>query len=105
VLRTAQSKAVAEETTYRVDFTAPRTLEVFRFNGSAYVRTQRATLPGTSPSFGTRAFVKRDGSTSQSAFFYARGTASAGSVTLQKQGTASATRIDVVGLTGRVNAG
>lgn len=102
-LRAAQSSALAEETTYRIDFVAPRTITTLRFNGTAFVQTASSTLPGNAASITSRNFSKRNGSASQSAYFYARGTASAGQLVLSKTGTSTTARIDVEGLTGRVN--
>lgn len=102
-LRQAQLQAVSQETTYRVDFSG-RTMKIYGFNGSTYLLSQTLTLPGSAATFGTPSFTKSDGTTSTSAWFYARGTASDGTVSLTRTNTGGHTYvIDIEGLTGRVN--
>lgn len=107
VLRTAQGSAVAEETTYRVDFSVGgRSITTYRWNASlatpAFVKVKTTTLRGSSPTFTSPAFTKRSGGTSISAYFYARGTASDGQVVIAKSGTSKRLTVSVEGLTGRV---
>lgn len=106
-LRQTQLQAVAQETSYRVDFAVGgRTMKIYRFDASsnAYVLSQTVTLPGSAASFTSPSFTQSNGAASTSAFFYARGTASDGTVTLTRTNTGGRTYIvNIEGLTGRVN--
>lgn len=102
-LRLAQAGAVAEETSYRVDFTVGgRVVKLYRFDGTSFQLVKTTTLPGKSAVLGSPVFRKRDGTSSTSAYFYARGTASDGQVEVQKSGTSKKYVVQVEGLTGRV---
>ena len=107
-LRQTQLQAVAQETTYRVDFTVGgRTFKVYQLTDATagtYTLVQTVNLPGTAATFASPSFTQKDGTASTSAWFYARGTASDGTVTLARTNTGGhAYVINVEGLTGRVN--
>jgi type IV fimbrial biogenesis protein FimT len=109
-LRQVQLQAVAQETMFRVDFAVGgRTMSVYRCDvntdGSCAWALSKATkLPGSAATFSSPSFTTRDGAASTSAYFYARGTASDGSVTLTRSNTGGQTYVvNIEGLTGRVN--
>jgi prepilin-type N-terminal cleavage/methylation domain-containing protein len=110
-LRQVQLQAVAQETSYRVDFAAGgRTISVYRCDLTppattcTYTLTHAVTLPGTAATFSSPSFTQSTGAASTSAYFYARGTASDGSLTLTRTNTGGPTYIVTIeGLTGRVN--
>jgi len=107
-MRRIQLQAVAQETTYRVDFTVGgKTFKVYQLTDATagtYTLTQTVSLPGSAATFASPAFTMKDGTASTSAWFYARGTASDGTVTLTRTNTGGhAYVINVEGLTGRVN--
>ena len=104
VLRNAQMRATAEETTYRVDVdVAARTLTVSRFDGTGYVPRTTSALVGAGLRVDEAGFLDRLGATSSSAYFYARGTASPGRVVVTRAGRDLEKVITVEGLTGRVS--
>ena len=101
-LRRAQVRSVAEETTYRVDFAADGTgATAYRFNGSSYDQDQTVEVPSSSITYTGPAFLDSDGGSGTSVFFYARGSASKGSVAVVR-GEKTYT-IEVEGLTARVS--
>jgi prepilin-type N-terminal cleavage/methylation domain-containing protein len=110
-LRQVQLQAVAQETKYRVDFAVGgRTLTEYRCDITppattcTYSFTKTVTLPGTAAKFSSPSFTTNLGAASTSAYFYARGTASDGTVTLTRTNTGGQTYvINIEGLTGRVN--
>ena len=108
-LRRAQLQAVAQETTYRVDFAVGgRTMSTYRCDNSTgtcvFTLTKTVTLPGTAAAFASPSFTQNNGTASTSAWFYARGTASDGTVTLSRTNTGGSTYVvNIEGLTGRVN--
>jgi hypothetical protein len=101
VLRNAQTSAVAENITYRVDI-ATNKATTYRLGATAQVKqlvkidTSSVTLTGAS-------FVDSTGATSTSIFFYPRGSASKGSVKVVRSGRAKVYTISVEGLTARVS--
>lgn len=104
LLRNAQLRAVAEETTYRVDVdAAARTVQVHRFTGVSYVLRSSTTLAGSSVLVQAPAFRDKAGTITPSAYFYARGTASPGGVTVASASGDRRHVISVEGLTGRVS--
>ena len=104
VLRNAQLRAAAEETTYRVDVdVATRTLGVYRYDGAGYVHRSSSALEGASLRIDEAAFTDKLGATTTSAYFYARGTASPGKVVVSRDGSAVQHVITLEGLTGRVS--
>lgn len=101
-LRRAQVRSVAEETSYRVDITATKAT-MYRFNGTSYVAglvvkpmSSRITYTGAS-------FTQPSGATGTSVYFYARGSATKGSVTVSRSGTSKTYTVNVEGLTARVS--
>lgn len=105
VLRTAQTRATAEETTYRVDVDATvKTLTVFRFDGSTYIQRSISALDGGTVLLQQVAFTDKNGASTSSAYFYARGTASPGKVVVALKGRSQQRVITVEGLTGRVSS-
>jgi prepilin-type N-terminal cleavage/methylation domain-containing protein len=110
-LRRAQLQAVAQETTYRVDFAVSgRTMSVYRCDIVApattctYSLTKTVALPGAAATFASPSFTTNLGAASTSAYFYARGTASDGTVRLTRTNTGGpAYVVNIEGLTGRVN--
>ena len=104
VFRNAQLRATAEATTYRVDVDpATRTVTVLRFDGSTYVQRSRLVLDGNTLQVESVAFRDKTGTLTPRAYFYARGTASAGSVVIGRQGSDRDRTVSVEGLTGRVS--
>jgi len=101
-LRRAQVRAVAEETTYRVDLTAS-SATVYRFNGASYDAGQVIAPPSSRITYTGAAFTQSGGGSGTSVWFYARGSGSKGSVTVTRSGTSKTYRIDVEGLTARVS--
>lgn len=105
VLRAAQIRATAEETTYRVDVDATaKTLTVFRYDGAAYQKRSTAKLDGSRLVLTPVGFTDKAGVTTTSAYFYARGTASRGKVEVSREGRPKKYVITVEGLTGRVSS-
>lgn len=104
VLRNAQMRATAEEATYRVDVDlAQRRLSVYRFDGAAYVARTTSVLDGRRLQITQAGFQDKLGATTTSAYFYPRGTASPGRVSVGRAGDPVEHVITVEGLTGRVS--
>lgn len=101
VLRNAQVSAVAENSAYRVDFTATAAT-VYRFDGSSYVKVRAYAPTSSSVSYAGASFVSTSG-TGASVYFYPRGAASRGSVQVALSGQTRTYTIDVEGLTARVS--
>lgn len=102
-LRGAQTLAVAESTTVRVDFAADgRSATMFRLVGTSYVQGRVAAPLSAAISYSAPAFTLSNGTTSTSAYFYARGTATKGQVTVARTGVTTAHVVSIEGLTGRV---
>lgn len=105
VLRGAQVRAAAEETTYRVDLDGTaRTLSVYRFNGATYEPHSVSRLVGNSVLLSSAEFINKDGAATSSAYFYPRGTASPGKVVVAIAEKSKQHLITVEGLTGRVSS-
>ncbi len=115
-LRTVQSRAVAENTAFCVDFGGATTTswKVYRVPGAdsgalaAGFSCTSGSLAGTYAApgrtgFSAVAFTQRNGTTTSYALFYARGSASGGSVKVGGGGGSTYT-ITVDGLTGRVTS-
>lgn len=101
LLRHAQASAVAGSSTAKVEFApASRTATESVLVGTAYRTVRRLTLP-PSVTITSWSFTARTGGVSDAAYFYSRGTATAGSVVLSRSG-GSQRRITVEGVTGRV---
>ena len=105
-LRNAQQASLAEAVTYCVAFnTANRSYTVYKYacgstgtlvKGPVTTASSRVTL--ASPTF-----VQPDASNGTSVSFYPRGSATKGSVVINRSGSSKAYTITVEGLTGRVS--
>ena len=103
VLRNAQVKASAEQTTYRVDFLGDgQTLKVWRLNGSSWVPKQTVGVKDAHVRYDTPSFDS-SGSSGPVVYFHARGTASKGDVRVVRDGDSKVYTISVEGLTARVS--
>lgn len=103
-LRRAQVRAVAEETTYRVTFAADgRSATVYRLTGSTYVAAQTVRPMSSKISYTAPSFAQDGGGTGTSVFFYKRGSAGKGSVTVTRSGSGKTYTVNVEGLTARVS--
>jgi prepilin-type N-terminal cleavage/methylation domain-containing protein len=108
LMRNAQVRAVSEEMTYRVDVnTSTKTLSVYRcVPGTAPLTCtlrQAKTLDGSTVRITSAAFTNSSGSSTTTAWFYARGTASPGTLVVQRTGRNTQHVVEVEGLTGRVS--
>lgn len=109
-LRNAQVRAVSEGTTYKVQFSAHQ-VQVFRGNAGVYSLARSysvanaVTLAVTSPGFTPATSVATPSPAPvQDAYFYGRGTASAGSITVTRSSSATkAYTVRIEGLTARVS--
>lgn len=107
-LRNTQVRAVAEGVPYKVVFTAG-TVAVHRGNGAGYDATplRRYALPSrVTLTVGPTAFTPSASSSlpaSPDAYFYARGTASAGELVVGHSDSTKTYTIDIEGLTARVS--
>jgi prepilin-type N-terminal cleavage/methylation domain-containing protein len=107
-LRRAQVRAVAEETTYRVDFQAGGTqAQVFKLTAGdactgTYVAGQLLKPANNKLTYTGASFVGPCG-TSSSVYFFQRGTGSKGSVTVSRAGSSTIHTVNVEGLTARVS--
>ena len=103
-LRRAQVRAVSEETTYRVDIAADgKSATTLRFNGASYDSGHVMRVSSGRITFSGATFVQPEGGTSTSVWFYPRGSASRGSVTVTREGTSRVYTVNVEGLTARVS--
>ena len=104
VLRNSQVNAVAEEATYRVDF-APdgRSVRVFRLTAGVWEPKNTETITDSTITYLSPAFLDPNGVTGTSAYFYARGSGSTGSVTVVGSDTSKRYTVTVEGLTARVS--
>jgi prepilin-type N-terminal cleavage/methylation domain-containing protein len=102
LLRHAQASAVANSSTTRVDIAADgkSLTESLLSPSSVYNQTGQVTL-ASGITVSTYAFTARTGGTSTSVYFYSRGTATDGSITLRRT-EGSTRRVTVEGVTGRV---
>lgn len=102
-LRRAQVRAVAEETTYRVDIAADGlSAKTYRLDGTTFVAGQQLETPSKRVSYTTPVFTSSSGS-GASIYFFARGSASKGSLTVAREGSDEVFTIQVEGLTARVS--
>lgn len=104
LMRNAQVRAVAEETTYRVTFAADgRSATLSKLvSPNTYADVSVAKLQ--KPAFITNPnFVQSDNSVAGTAYFYARGAATPGTVQIARTGSSKVYTITVEGLTGRVS--
>lgn len=108
VLRNAQELALSEAATYCVTFgTDNRSYVMTKYACGAAGTQVGSTLRTVSSrvTFGSAAFTQPDGTVTRGVQFTMRGSASPGSVTLQRQGSSKTYTISVEGLTGRVSLG
>ncbi len=104
VLRNAQVRSVAEDSSYRVRIaTDGKSYHLERLVGSTWTaqatyQTSDATSVLTSASF-----RQSDGSTSSTCYFYPRGAATKGSVQVTRSGSSKVYTVNVEGLTARVS--
>lgn len=103
-LRRAQVRAVAEETTYRIDFAANgRSATAYRLTGATYVAQQSVTTMSSRITYSSPSFAQETGGLGTSIFFYKRGSAGKGSVTIARSGSSKTYTVNVEGLTARVS--
>jgi type II secretion system protein H len=108
VMRNAQELALAEAATYCVTFgTDNRSYTMTKYKcgaaGTAVGGVQKTA--SNRVTFTSASFTQPDGSVARSVQFTMRGSASPGTVTLQRQGGSKTYTITVEGLTGRVSVG
>lgn len=101
-LRNAQVAAVSERVVYRVDVTAT-TLTVFRTEGATSREARKLPVEASQITFEDPQFTKPDGTASTSVWFYPRGSASGGTLTITREGRDKEYVVTVEGLTGRVS--
>ena len=108
VLRNAQELSLAEAATYCIRFsTDNRTLTLYKFacgSGGTQVGSPSATVSDR-VTFTSAAFRQSDGTVTRDLNFTPRGSATPGTVTLQRLGGSKTYTISVEGLTGRVSVG
>lgn len=115
LLRDAQVRAVAEDTTYCVDFgssVSTTTATVWRVPGddSGAVAACTTGTKGDSwtadsgASVTNAKFVQRDGTTTAFVLFYPRGAASGGTLNVARSGSSKTYSLTVDALTGRVSS-
>lgn len=105
-LRNAQQRSLAEAATYCVAFdTGNRSYELRKFAcGATGVVAKPATrTQSTRVGLAAPAFLQTDGTTASSVSFFARGSATKGSVQVRRVGSTKTYTITVEGLTGRVS--
>jgi prepilin-type N-terminal cleavage/methylation domain-containing protein len=103
-LRRAQVRSVAEETTYRVDFAADgKSATSYRLTAGTYVAQQTVRTMTSKVKFTSPSFAQETGGLGTSVFFYKRGSAGKGSVTVTRSGTSKTYTVNVEGLTARVS--
>jgi prepilin-type N-terminal cleavage/methylation domain-containing protein len=104
LMRNAQVRAVAEETTYRVSFAADgKSATLAKFTGAAYSNVSVVKVQGRAPYFANAQFTQSDNSVGSVAYFYARGAATPGTVQVARTHSSKVYTITVEGLTGRVS--
>ena len=101
-LRRSQVRSVAEETTYRVDLTST-TAKMYRYNGTTYVLVQSTKPSNSKVTYTSISFAQPNGGLGSSIYFYAKGSAEKGSLTVSRSGSSKTYSISVEGLTARVS--
>ena len=115
LLRDAQVRSVAEDTTYCVDFgssASTTTATVWRVpgndTGAVAACTTGTRVQGWTADNGSRvtgaSFTQRDSTTTAFVLFYPRGAASGGSLSVARNGSTKTYSITVDALTGRVSS-
>lgn len=103
LLRRTQLRAVAAETTMRVDFASDgSSATALLYNGTSYVAQETLYPSSKSITYGTPSFEQPAGGQGSSAYFYGRGTASKGQVLLLRRGQSATHTVTIEGLTARV---
>jgi MSHA pilin protein MshC len=103
LMRHAQGTAVSKSTTARIDIAADKKSVTEWVADSAGTYTKVGTVSLTNGiSVASYTFTARAGGTSTSAYFYSRGTATTGTVVLERTSGARHT-ITIEGVTGRVS--
>jgi prepilin-type N-terminal cleavage/methylation domain-containing protein len=102
-MRAAQAASVAENATYRVDFTTGSTKLYRRTATTPYTLVRTVEVEDSSVTLSGASFVDSGGATSSSVYFYPRGSASKGQLTVGRSGSAKTYTITVEGLTARVS--
>jgi prepilin-type N-terminal cleavage/methylation domain-containing protein len=104
VLRNAQVRSVAELVTYRVDLTSTSatSYRITPSSGTAVLK-QATTISNSKITYTAASFQDANGVTSTSVYFYPKGSASKGSVTVSRAGHAHVYTVSVEGLTARVS--
>jgi len=104
LMRNAQVRAVAEETTYKVTFAADgKSATLAKFTGATYKNVSVVKVQGRAPYFVNPRFTQSDNSIGTVAYFYARGAATPGTVQVARTHSSKTYTITVEGLTGRVS--
>jgi prepilin-type N-terminal cleavage/methylation domain-containing protein len=101
-LRHAQISAVAENVTYRVDISSKKAV-VNRISASGTTQQGLYEIDDASVTFAGASFEQSSGVVSSSAYFYPRGSASKGDVTVNRSGRTKVYTVSVEGLTARVS--
>jgi prepilin-type N-terminal cleavage/methylation domain-containing protein len=101
-LRHAQISAVAENVTYRVDITSKKAV-TWRIAASGETQQRQYEIEDKTVSFAGGLFEQSNGVVSTSAYFYPRGSASKGDVTVIRTGRSKVYTVSVEGLTARVS--
>lgn len=103
-LRNAQQRSLAEAKAYCVAFsTSNRSYELRKGSCTGTVAKPATRTQSTRVSLAAPAFLQTDGSTTSNLSFFARGSATKGSVQVRRAGSAKTYTITVEGLTGRVS--
>ena len=104
MMRNAQVRAVSEETTYKVTFASDgKSATLAKYNGSTYSNVSVVKVQGRAPYFTNPRFTQSDNSIGSTAYFYARGAATPGTVQVARTHSSKIYTITVEGLTGRVS--
>ena len=103
-LRRAEVRAVAEETTYRVDFAADgKSATVYRLTSGTYVAGQTVKPMASNIRYTSPSFLQSGGGSGTSVYFYPRGSAGKGTVLVTRTGSSKTYTVSVEGLTARVS--
>lgn len=107
-LRNAQSRSISEARTYCVRFnTTARTLALYRYSCDTAAGGESVSGTVDMPrgiTFADVEFTRSDGSTGTDAYFYPRGSASPGGLTVRRNASDRTFTVTVEGLTARVSS-
>lgn len=108
MLRNAQSRSLSEARTYCVRFnTTARTIALYRYSCDTASGGESAGGTTDMPrgvAFSGVSFTRPDGTTSSDVYFYPRGSASGGGLTVTRSGSSRTYTVTVEGLTARVSS-